>query len=196
MITGKKYMGTSSETDALEAQIRESYGKVVWTHKTHEKCADILISRLNRVKYSQIILSAIITTGILITVFGKSQFIGIVTAVLSFLLTLVNTYLKEYDLGGMAQKHADAAIALWRIREEYLSILTDMYSLNSDCNDLRERRNSLNNDLQKLYKGSPRTFSKAYNQASIALKEQEELTFSEEEIDKMLPKPMRKSDHK
>ncbi|MEH0992030.1 hypothetical protein V7J87_28835, partial [Klebsiella pneumoniae] len=27
----------------LEGQIRECYGRVVYSHKTHEKCADILI---------------------------------------------------------------------------------------------------------------------------------------------------------
>lgn len=30
----------------LEGQLRESFGRVVYSHKTHEKCADILLERL------------------------------------------------------------------------------------------------------------------------------------------------------
>ncbi len=49
---------------ALLDQIRECYGRVVWTHKTHEKCADILNARNNRIKFWQIVFSAVTTTGI------------------------------------------------------------------------------------------------------------------------------------
>jgi len=186
-------MAINSETIALEAQMRECYGRVVWTHKTHEKCADILNARLNWIKSAQIILSAIITTGILVTIFGKYQLVAILTAILSLVLTIANTYLKQYDLGGMAQKHTEAAISLWKIREDYLSILTDLQLNAPDYKMLVERRNSTQNELFKIYKGCPRTFSKAYNKASAALKSQEELTFSDEEIDNFLPRMLRKS---
>ena len=43
----------------LEGQLRECFGRVVYSHKTHEKCADMLLSRLARIKLWQIILSAI-----------------------------------------------------------------------------------------------------------------------------------------
>lgn len=45
-----------------------------------------------------------------------------------------------------------------------------------------------------IYKGAERTISKAYDEASKALKVNEELTFSIEEIDKLLPKELRKKD--
>ena len=38
----------------LEGQLRECYGRAVYSHKTHEKCADILITRLARIKLLQI----------------------------------------------------------------------------------------------------------------------------------------------
>ena len=47
-------------------------------------------------------------------------------------------------------------------------------------------------NLNKLYKGSPRTINKAYNEASKALKEMEEMTFTDQEIDKFLPESIRK----
>jgi hypothetical protein len=105
----------------------------------------------------------------------------------------LNTYTKKYDLGGMAQKHADAAASIWNIRESYLSLITDIRSSSLNSSEVRKQRDKLQSDLHKLYKGSPRTISKAYNEASKALKEMEEMTFSTQEIDKFLPQSLRKT---
>jgi DNA repair ATPase RecN len=189
-------MEQNSQIDILESQIRECYGRVTWTHKTQEKCADILNNRNDTIKLWQIILSALTTSGIFITVLGDSQITGIFAALVSLLMLILNTYVKKYDLGGMAQKHANAAISIWNIRENYLSLLTDIRASTVNCDEIRNRRDKLQNDLHKLYKGSPRTINKAYREASTALKEMEEMTFTDEEIDKFLPKTLRKSEPK
>jgi hypothetical protein len=88
-------MDPNFQLKILEAQIRECYGRVVWTHKAHEKCADILNSRLSSLKLWQIILSAITTTGIAIIVLGEEKWVGIGTALISFILTILNTYVKN-----------------------------------------------------------------------------------------------------
>lgn len=178
--------------NVFEAQIRECYGRVCWSHKTHEKCADILEQRLKILKLIQIILSAIITTGILITIFGDNNFVGILSAILSGLLFGVNTYTKDYDLGELSQKHSNAAINLWNVREKYLSLLTDLSSETITYSEAKELRDDLQNSLSSIYEGSPRTISKAYSQATRALKQNEELTFSDEEIDRLLPNLLRK----
>ncbi|HEM0340718.1 TPA: SLATT domain-containing protein [Legionella pneumophila] len=185
-------MGADSQFNTLEAQIRECYARAAWTHKTHEKCADLLNRRLNNYKWCQIGLSALVTTGVLITIFGRVNSIIIVSSVLSLLLTVLNTYLKQYDLGGEAQKHADAATAVWNIRESYLSLLTDMHSANIKIEQAREKRDFLQNELFSIYKSAPRTFKKAYKESTKALKALDELTFSDEEIDKLLPPPLKK----
>lgn len=186
-------MEQNSQVKIFEAQIRESFGRVVWTHKTHEKCADILNRRSSNIKLIQIALSAITTTGILISVFGDKQWVGIITALISTSLLALNTYLKKYDLGEIAQKHADCATSLWNIRETYLSLLTDIKASNIDISEIKLKRDKLQKELYGLYKGAPRTISKAYKKASEALKTNEELTFSDEEIDNFLPKELRKS---
>lgn len=186
-------MEQSSPPNILEEQIRECFGRVAWSHKTHEKCSDILTTRLNRIKLWQIILSATTTTGIMVAVFGESKEIGILSAVFSFLLTVLNTYVKQYDMGGLAQKHADAAVDLWNIRESYLSLLTDIRSGRAEDDKIRKYRDTLQEKLLEVYRGSPRTIAKAYKEATKALKKLEELTFSDEEIDAILPKALRKN---
>jgi hypothetical protein len=74
-----------------------------------------------------------------------------------------------------------------------LSLLTDINACNLSCDEIRPLRDKLQSDLHKIYKGSPRTINKAYQLASIALNEMEEMTFSDEEIDKLLPKNLRKN---
>jgi len=175
-------------------QVRECYGRVVWTHKTHEKCADLLDDKNNRIKFWQIVLSAITTTGIFAAVFGEIPVVGYASAFISLLLTIINAYVKKYDLGGLSEKHSDTASTLWNIRESYLSLITDMYSGIITDDEARKIRDSLQTSLHKLYKGSPRTnVGKAYERASKALKKNEELTFNDEEIDMFLPKSLRKT---
>ena len=185
-------MEANSQLEVLEAQIRECYGRVVWTHKTHEKCADILNARLSTLKLWQILLSAVTTTGIIAVGVSEEKLVAFATALISFGLTILNTYFKKYDLGGEAQKHANAAISILNIREKYLSLLTDIKANQIEIAGVRKQRDDLQSDLMKVYKSAPRTMNKAYNEASKSLKEMEEMTFSVEEIDKLLPLALRK----
>jgi hypothetical protein len=176
----------------LEAQLRELYGRTVWTHKTQEKCADILRAKNHNMKILQIILSALTTTGILITVFGENEIVGIISAILSAILFTLNAYFQKYDLGEIAQKHSESASDIWDIREQYLSLLTDLNSGILNLEQASGKRDKLQNDLFNVYKGAPRTLSKAYKKATEALKMNEELTFSKEEINNLLPKELRR----
>src|SRR5271157_3624128 len=110
----------------LEGQLRECFGRVIYTHKTHEKCADILLSRLSTIKLWQIILSALTTGGFIASFFGAGSIGASIGALISVILLALNLYTKNYDLGEIAQEHKQAANATWFIREKYLSLLTDL----------------------------------------------------------------------
>lgn len=176
----------------LEAQIRQCFGRVVWTHKTQEKCADMLNRRNNVFKVWQIVLSAITTSGVFVSIFGDCKIIGIITSIISLALLVLNAYLKKYDLGQIAQKHADCATDLWNIREDYLSLLTDMKANILTVPEIVSKRDELQASLHNLYMGAPRSISKAYDEASKKLKEKEELTLSDNEIDMFLPDELKR----
>jgi hypothetical protein len=177
----------------LEEQIRECYGRVVYSHKTHEKCADILLSRLSHIKIAQIILSALSTAGFVSIIFGSEKAGAIVGGIVSVTLLVLNGYTKDYDLGQLAQKHRQAAADLWLIREQYLSLLTDLRSSSCAEDKVREKRDDLLTELHSLYSGAPSTNFKAYKKAQDALKNLEDMTFSDAEIDAFLPKSLKKS---
>ena len=182
----------NSDITVLESQIRECYGRVVWTHKTHEKCADIYVAQLKALKRTEIVLSALTTTSLLTSIFVAQRWGIIIGTLLSTVLLGVTLYAKDYDLAKIAKSHADTAVKMWSIRESYLSLLTDIKLNNLTLNQIQAKRDELQNQLASVYQNAPRTNSKAYDKASQALKSNEEMTFSDEEIDKFLPNDIRR----
>jgi len=183
---------------ALEAQVRECFGRVVYSTKTHEKCADLCMGRLQWIKIAQIVLSALTTGGLLTALLGdpKVTYVAMVAAaVVSTILLVLSAYMKDVDPGQQAEKHKKTASEHWDIRESYLSILADLHDGHLDISVAREKRDDLQERLVGIYATAPRTTSRAYGIASEGLKNHEEMTFSEDEIDKFLPAALRRSSH-
>lgn len=184
---------TTDHINVLEGQLRECYGRVVYSHKTHEKCADILLERQSCIKLWQIIISALVTGGIVSTFFGTKEVGAAISAVLSTSLLALNAYTKDYDLGEIAQKHRQAGSDLWIIREKYLSLLTDIRVGDVALELIRAQRDALTQELHGVYAGAPSTNFEAYSRAQEALKKLEDMTFSDEEIDAFLPKELKRT---
>lgn len=150
--------------------------------------ADGCTTKMRRLKWGQIVVSALTTAGAVGVVFDRSsQLFTYGTAVLAIVNLVLSSYAKDLNPGGEAQKHREAASDLWNVRESYLSLLTDLRDPGVQAGDVRNRRDELQAQLHKIYGAAPRTNSKAYGEAQVALKENEELTFSDGEIDDLLP---------
>ena len=106
-------LGMARTLSPIEGQLRECYGRAVYSHKTHEKCADILLTRLARIKLLQIVLSAITTGSLLTTILGSGTEAAVFGVVVSTGLLVLSAYAKNYDLGELAQKHKQAANDIW-----------------------------------------------------------------------------------
>jgi hypothetical protein len=149
---------------------------------------------LGRVKLTQIILAALTACGALGVIFAKDgTYYAYATAALSFVSLALNSYMKDLDPGEAAQKHRETAADLWNIRESYLSLLTDIRSQCVPLEGLRERRDKLQDQLHQIYRTAPHTDGKAYVEAQDRLKNKEDLTFSDPEIDAMLPTTLKRS---
>lgn len=176
----------------LEGQLRECFGRVVYSHKTHEKCSDILVKRLSRIKFWQIILSAIVTSSFLFRIFGLAEAGFIIGGIFSAALLCLTLYMKDYNLGEEAQKHKQAADDLWLIRERYQSLITDLVIGETPLKVIQQERDVLMEDLHVVYLNAPTTNSRAYTEAQNALQQNEDMTFSEEEIDAFLPTELKR----
>ena len=78
------------------------------------------------------------------------------------------------------------------IRERYLSLLTDLRMGEKPLEMLQKERDTLLEDLHAVYSGAPSTTYQAYKKAQKALKQFEDMTFSDQEIDAFLPKELKK----
>lgn len=184
-------MAQDTPLTQLEDQIRECYGRVVYSHKTHEKMADRCATRMMQYKMAQILVTALTSSGAVGVVMFDDIRLKLATALLSFLSLFIAAYLKNFDPGGIAQKHRDTASKLWGVRESYFSLITDLGVLEPD--EARTRRDALQEQLEPIYASSPSTDSKAFAAAQDALKNNEELTFSASEIDCFLPAAHRRT---
>ena len=170
----------------LEGQLRECFGRVVYSHKTHEKQADILIKWLSWIKLCQIVLSAVVTSSFVCRIFGLAEIGFIIGAIVSAFLLGLTLYIKDYNLGEDAQKHKQAANDIWLIREKYHSLITDLAIGAKPLEAIQQERDVLMEDLHVVYSNVPTTSPKAYREAQKALQQNEDMTFSAEEIDAFL----------
>lgn len=179
--------------DLIESQLRECFGRVVYSHKTHEKCADILLNCHKRIKFWQIVLSSVTTVSFVTIFLAEEKIVTMAGTVVSAILLCLNLYAKDSDPGELAQKHRHAAVELWYIREKYLSLITDLRigRMSMDC--ITGRRDALLKDLHSVYSGAQSTNARAYKKAQGALQKCEEMTFSDDEIDNLLPDGLRKN---
>lgn len=181
--------------ELLEAQVREAFGRLAYTHKTQEKCADQKLDFFNKMRWWQTGLSAVTSTGFLALIFGNPQvshFSAIGAGIASTCLAFVNAYMQGSSAIQDAEKHSTTASKLWLIRETYISLITDIRSRTISLNEAKNKRDGLDTKLSEIYGSAPRTNYKAYKAAQVGLKLNEELTFSDLEIDLMLPIALRK----
>lgn len=175
----------------LKVQIREAFGRVVYTYTTHLKQAEFLVKKNKRIRIWQIFLSAISTGGFLGAIASDEVVMTWVAGIVSTILLALNLFFKEFDLAGDISSHRATAHELWIIREQYISLLTDFSVLSEDI--IMERRDKLQESTVKVYTTARPTDHRSYLAAQKALKEDEEQFFDTEEIDQMLPEHLRES---
>ncbi|MEX5258469.1 SLATT domain-containing protein [Kocuria arenosa] len=176
------------------AQMREAYGRAAYTHKTHEKQADLSFQSHRRQQRLLIALTVVSSGTFLASLLGlflNDWGAALGTSFIALLVSAINLGTKTFKYGEETQKHRDVAARIWNLRESYQSLIVDVQSAAITVDEARARRDSLQQEAFEIYGDAPRTTPKAYAKAQKALKENEDLTFSEHEIDLLLPVELR-----
>lgn len=178
----------------LLAQVREAYGRAAYTHKTHEKQADLSFQS-HRWQQRLLIALTVISSGTflasLLGLFLSESGAALGTSFIALLVSAINLGTKTFKYGEETQKHRNVAAKVWNLRESYQSLIVDLQSSAITVDEARVRRDSLQQEAFEIYGDAPRTTSKAYAKAQEALQENEDLTFSQREIDLLLPAELR-----
>ncbi|MCM2417663.1 SLATT domain-containing protein [Streptomyces sp. RKAG293] len=183
-------LGNQAPEGANVQVIRESFGRVVYSHKTHEKAREIASTRAVVVKWINIGLTALTSTSILGTVITDQKALLYVSVGLATLALAFTIFQLSFDPAKEAERHRSAANELWYVREKYVHLLSDIATEPASV-DIVKRRDELIEELKAIYKLAPDTTGRAYRRAQTALQINEDLTFTNEEINRFLPDSLR-----
>jgi hypothetical protein len=173
------------------ASIRESFGRVVYSHKTQEKAVERLHGRIRLVKWGNLVLLVLTFGGVLNAVFAGGPIRNSLTVVVSALALGLAIYRISFNPEQEILEHRKTANRLWRLREEFANLIGDIKDGALPDDEIRRRRDDLTAQLTQVYADAPPTTSNDYARARAALGIEEEMTFSKEEIDRFLPAELR-----
>lgn len=178
----------------LLAQVRESFGRVVYSHKTHEKQADICFTKHRWQQGALIALTAVSSGTFLAAVvglLGGPAVTSLVTSSIALLVTWISLGAKTFRFADESDTHRGVASRLWDVRESYISLIADLMSGEVTDAQARARRDELQKAARDAYSDAPRTSVKSFERAQDGLKNNEEMTFTPREIDLFLPEALR-----
>lgn len=158
----------SQYREKLLIQLKNSFGRVVYTYTSHLKQVNFLERNLKIIKYSQIVLSACSTGGFLVAIITNKNVCTVVAGIFSTVLLVFNLFFKNFNPENEIKQHILAADELWLIREKYVSLMTDFDILSNE--DIISTRDSLLQKTYEIYKKTPKTNSRSYMKAQEALK--------------------------
>lgn len=169
----------------------ELYGRVAWTHKTHEKDREIWSRRVCLTRWLNVVLIGI--TSVLATVgaITNNQAVFVGTIIFGAVSTAFVVYQLSFNPEKTESEHRMAAKRLLYLRDQYLILIQEAMSERTSLDQLQNKLESLHREASIVYEYSPDSSSKAYSAASEALNTKEELTLSTEEIDMLLPESLR-----
>lgn len=177
--------------EKLKGQIRNSFGNLVYTYTSHLKQVEILKRKMSILKNAKRILSAFSSAGIFSTIFNNYMWVKICSSLFSFSLLYLTYRMRDLDFNNLMNRHIKASDALRHVRDDYVSLLVDFDNL--DTKQIKENRDELQCRASFIYDNSPKTSRKAYKRTQCALKCEEEQYLTDQEVDQMLFKDLRRN---
>ena len=174
-----------NKKNLLYTQVKENYGRVIYSYTSQMKMVEILSKRSGAFKILQIVISALSGSALFSLIFASSKHVAIIGTILSIVLVIISSISRTFMFQERINMHQKAHDSYWLIKEEYISLVTDFDLL--EDSEIRKKRDELIMRTDFINKTYPKTTKKAYEMAKKALIEEEEQTFNPGEIDNMLP---------
>ncbi len=182
------------ERQQLLGIAKELYGRLIYSHKTHEKQREICSEGVVRTKWAAIIL-----TGLTFFTASAAAFVPIdlqnILVVITALLCAVSFAYSFFQLSftpeKLVQEHRFTAKKLLSARDRMVFIIGELMDQSCYTENTKKKLEAINAEITLIYEYAPDTSEKAYKKAWPALNENEEMTFSEAEIDLLLPAQLR-----
>jgi hypothetical protein len=180
------------EVEPILATARDLFGRVVYTHETHERERIIWTKKVERINWWNIITAALTTVLAIIAAAFPNACWTIATAVSAGVATGCALWQASNDPAGKEGQHRVAAKELRWCRQQLLMLIADCHIDSIPVEQLRRSLEVVNRELHAVYKFAANTSPDAFAAAEASIKSGH-FSFSDDEIDALLPVALRKS---
>lgn len=177
--------------------IRQNFAQVVFTHKVQEVAADSNSIKASNVKRLNILLSALSLISLITSNFSDDKnwifYFGILIGIAEITFLIFQLF---FNFEQRVVAHKNAALQYLGLRDDYSALIVDAMNEDLKGDALISQRDFLRKRYQIICNLSPQTSDEDYEKAQIKLnkrgvKEGEEFTWSDKEIDRFLPENLR-----
>lgn len=139
-----------------------------------------------------IISASLTSAGIISIVFVDQFWIKLVSAIVSFVTTTMSALLATFDYKNLAKSNKTAATKLVCYRNELLSMLGRIRIKEKTAKELFDEFENLQSSIHEAYQDAPNTTNRAVAKAGKTINESKDGTYSDEEIDRLLPDTLKR----
>jgi hypothetical protein len=176
----------------LVDHLRLTFGHVIYAHRAHSELA-LRHARWHRwlLAGEAILVFIAAMAAIAMTFTGRTPY-GAIAAVTASAAGIALVLRLTVDFERSAHAHRVCGARLWRIREQYRAVLSDLKDDLLTVDAARERRDVLMTGLHAIYEEAPPADRAIYEAARKALPATDEGDLTDEEIDRFLPGSLQK----
>ena len=175
--------------------IRQQFAQCVFTHKTLEKASDRLNAVNTKIKWANVIILAFVLVFLILPIkFPQYSFLNNVAIAITVFEILFVYLQKEFSFEDKAIEYKKIALKFLELRDKYKNFILDIMN-GLEEKEIIIKRDLLQEQYQLISSLSPQTNYDDYKNAQLALLGEnisdEEFTWSDDEIDRFLPKDLR-----
>lgn len=181
----------ASEVDPFLGDVRETFGRVAYSHKTHEKEAEDAVRLSRSLRAGNVVVTGVTVVGTILSPLLASAvaaWVAAGAAIVGLVFVLIQL---SYDPAESIAGHRAAAKAYLSIRNRLAQLIADVMDRPDNRLEHERRRDDLAAALDQVESLAPQTSAKGYQRARRALIEGGELSFAPEELDHLLPEALR-----
>ena len=135
--------------------LRLTFSQIIQRHKAHTQAAQSNARWNRRLRGGEALLMGGVTVAAVGAAFGHGSVLSIVAAVLAGAALVFLLVHLTFDFDTSAHAHAACSAHLWRMRERYRSLLSDLQDGVLDVAEARRRRDALMDELGTIYENTP-----------------------------------------
>ena len=177
------------EIHPILATARDLFGRVVYTHETHERERIIRSGKVCTTNRLNITLASATTILAVVSAALPGTAVLILTAISAGATTGFALWQASSDAAGKEGQHRVAAKELLWCRQQLMMLIADC-RIPLPINQLRHTLEIINRELHAVYKFAPNTSPEAFKQAEASIKGGH-YSLSDDEVDAMLPEALR-----